>query len=129
MIAIVVLVVLAWMVAGSLAGYGTEGKIGATKAQVASFQEALELFRADCGRYPTTAENLDALRTRPPGAVGWRGPYVTREIPLDPWGIPYRYVFNSARLAAFNGNVYGVWSSGPDGVDRTLDDVCSWNIH
>ena len=53
---------------------------------------ALETYRYDTGHYPTTVQGLAALvdtpATRP---RNWRGPYVLRPIPSDPWGTPYAY--------------------------------------
>ena len=55
------------------------------------FKNALEMFRFDVGRYPTTEEGLSAL-VRNPGILQWRGPYGSaKEIPADPWGHPYAY--------------------------------------
>ncbi len=61
------------------------------KAQIAEFESTLDLFRLDVGRYPTTAEGLNALRVRPEGAENWDGPYLRKDVPLDPWNRPYVY--------------------------------------
>jgi general secretion pathway protein G len=73
----------------------------------------LEMFRADCGRYPTTQETLCALLANP-GARGWKGPYVRKLWP-DPWQRPYAYALSNgvARLS----------SGGPDRVHGTADDI------
>ena len=52
--------------------------------------KALKLFRHDVGRYPTNAEGLQALVTKPADANGWDGPYI-RNLSNDPWSNPYRY--------------------------------------
>src|SRR5688572_5415958 len=61
------------------------------KSQIAAFESNLDLFRLDVGRYPTTEEGLEALRVKPSGVEGWDGPYLTKEVPLDPWNRPYVY--------------------------------------
>jgi general secretion pathway protein G len=61
----------------------------AAKAQIELFGTALDAFRLDIGRYPTTEEGLKALREAPSGADRWQGPYLPKEIPNDPWGRPY----------------------------------------
>lgn len=61
------------------------------KAQLASFEKALDAFRLDTGRYPTTEEGLNALMIQPATLANWNGPYLKREIPPDPWGKPYQY--------------------------------------
>ena len=60
------------------------------KSQIASFIAVLETYRSDVGSFPTEEQGLEALRTDP-GVRGWNGPYVSREVRLDPWGTPYRY--------------------------------------
>src|SRR5207245_8891281 len=55
---------------------------------------ALDNYRLDNGFYPTTEQGLDALQTKPtrePLPLNWRGPYLKKAIPLDPWGRPYLY--------------------------------------
>ncbi|MBN3788941.1 type II secretion system major pseudopilin GspG [Burkholderia sp. Ac-20353] len=61
------------------------------KAQLASFEKALDAFRLDVGRYPTTEEGLNALMVEPANVANWNGPYLKKEIPPDPWGRPYQY--------------------------------------
>ena len=54
---------------------------------------ALQAYRLDIGRYPTTSEGIAALMHPPPQASAfWRGPYLADELPLDPWRTPYVYV-------------------------------------
>jgi general secretion pathway protein G len=50
----------------------------------------------DTGRYPTTEEGLEALRSQPADVVGWKGPYTTNAIPSDPWNDPYIYEYSDA---------------------------------
>lgn len=59
--------------------------------QIADIDKALEIYKLDTGRYPTNAEGLQALVTKPGSANGWNGPYLKGGVPNDPWGNPYRY--------------------------------------
>jgi general secretion pathway protein G len=61
------------------------------RAQINSLEQALDQFRLDVGRYPTSDEGLEALNTSPAGAEEWSGPYLKKAIPLDPWGRPFLY--------------------------------------
>jgi general secretion pathway protein G len=66
----------------------------AAEQQLAALRIALECYAADTGEYPTTEQGLAALmtiRTLSPVPAGWRGPYLSREVPSDPWGKPYEY--------------------------------------
>ena len=60
-------------------------------AQIDALEKALEQFRLDVDRYPTTEEGLGALQQAPPGVNGWLGPYLKKAVPLDPWGRPFIY--------------------------------------
>lgn len=87
---------------------GAKSKTAAV--QIADLEKSLELFKLDVGRFPTTAEGLDALVTRPATANGWNGPYIKGAVPNDPWGKPY--VFTSPTA---NGGVE-ITSLGADGL-------------
>ncbi len=67
-----------------------KGKQSAAKAQIELLGQALDQYRLDVGRYPTTQEGLNALNVNP-GADRWQGPYLKKELPQDPWGRPYLY--------------------------------------
>lgn len=61
------------------------------RAQMDALDKALQAFRIDMGRYPTTSEGLKPLVTHGAADARWRGPYLKSDIPLDPWGMPYQY--------------------------------------
>lgn len=86
------------------------------KAQVEAFAKALDTFRLDAGRYPTTAEGLAALMTKPVNVRAWNGPYLAKEIPLDPWGKAYIYKNPGTR-----GREYDIISYGSDGQPGGTD--------
>jgi general secretion pathway protein G len=110
---LVVMVIL-----GLLAGYvGPKlfAQIGKSEAKVARAQidalgKALDQYRLDVGRYPSTAQGLAALTQPPAGESRWAGPYLARALPPDPWGRPYGY-----RAPGEHGD-YDLWSEGPDGA-------------
>lgn len=91
------LVVIA--IIGLLAGYvgpkyfGQLGKaeVKVARAQIDGFDKALDQYRLDVGRYPTTEQGLNALMIKPAGIARWAGPYLKKEVPLDPWGKAYIY--------------------------------------
>lgn len=87
------------VIIGLLAGYVAPkyfSQVGKSEAQVAraqidAFEKALDQYRLDTRRYPSTEQGLKALVTRPLNEVGWNGPYLRRDVPPDPWGRPYIY--------------------------------------
>ena len=123
LVVIIILGLLAAFVAPRFFGKVGTAKIKAAKAQIEMFGTALDTFRLDTGRYPTTEEGLKALREKPPGVDHWEGPYLPKEIPLDPWGRPYVY-----KSPGDNGE-YDLLSLGKDGAEGGEgedQDVVSW---
>jgi general secretion pathway protein G len=95
LIELLVVLAILTLLAG-LVGPRVLGQLGGAKAktagvQIADLDKALELFKLDVGRYPTTEEGLDALSKKPGSVNGWTGPYLKGGVPADPWGHPYRY--------------------------------------
>lgn len=92
---LVVLAILT-LLAG-LVGPRVLGQLGGAKSktaalQIADLEKALEIYKLDVGRFPTTEEGLDALVKKPASmTTGWAGPYLKGGIPVDPWSRPYQY--------------------------------------
>jgi general secretion pathway protein G len=108
-----------WAVLVPRSGIYTEADRRRTgNSDLYNFRTALEAFRLDTGRYPTTAEGLDALVTQPTGLAGWIGPYVEQILP-DKWGTPYRYVCP----ATTSTKPFELSSAGPDHTFGTPDDL------
>ncbi len=91
LVVIIIIGILAALVGPKFFGRVDEAKQKAAKAQIELFGTALDALRLDTGRYPTTEEGLKALREKPAGMDNWKGPYLPKEIPLDPWGSAYIY--------------------------------------
>src|SRR5262249_55028204 len=68
-------------------------KVDAARVQIVDFEQALAHCKLDIGVYPATEQGLEALHTRPANVANWDGPYLLKEIPLDPWRHPYLYRF------------------------------------
>jgi general secretion pathway protein G len=100
-----------------------KAKVKAANAQIELLSTALDTFRLDVGRYPTSQEGLEALRTQPGGVERWDGPYLKKEVPADPWGKPYVYK-SPGDHGPFDILSYGAdGTAGGDGDNR---DITSW---
>ena len=91
MVVMVIIGLLASYVAPRYFSQVGKSEMRVARAQIDAFEKALDQFRADASRYPSTEEGLAALVKRPAGAARWDGPYLKRQVPLDPWGRPYLY--------------------------------------
>ena len=94
MLVMLILAILAAVVVPKLTGHSEEAKKSAAKYDIAQLDNALDMFEVNCGRYPTSDEGLTALFTMPGNVPqgSWKGPYVKKGVPKDPWGNPYMYV-------------------------------------
>jgi general secretion pathway protein G len=119
------------VIIGLLAGYVGpkyfaqigKSEVKATKAQIDALEKALDQYRLDTGRYPSTEQGLTALFTRPASEPKWSGPYLKKEVPLDPWSKPYQY-----KSPGEHGD-YDLVSFGKDGQPGGIAesaDITSW---
>jgi general secretion pathway protein G len=123
MIVVIIIGLLAALVGPRLFGKLTMARQKSAKAQIELFGTALDAFRLDTGRYPATEEGLKALREKPSGAEKWNGPYLPKEIPLDPWGKPYVYKCPGEQ-GEYDLITYGL--DGVEGGEGENQDVVSW---
>lgn len=123
LVVMVIIGLLAALVGPKLFPKLGKGKQSAAKAQIELLGQALDQFRLDVGRYPTTQEGLNALVTNPGGADHWDGPYLKKALPNDPWGKAYNYQAPGTH-GEFDIFSYGRdGSPGGEGEDK---DVTSW---
>lgn len=122
MVVLVILGLLAGLVGPYLFGKVDSSKAKVAETQVKMLHGALQAFRLDVGRFPTTAEGLGAL-VRPPSAVAafWSGPYLDGEVPEDPWRAPYRYLSPADTLQGFA--LYSLGADSKQGGKGTDADV------
>ena len=123
LVVMIIIGMLAALVGPKAISLISPAKQKAAKMQIGNFETALDTFRLDVGRYPTTEEGLKALREKPSNAERWQGPYFPKEVPLDPWGKPYVY-----KSPGDNGE-YDIISYGLDGVEggeKENQDVVNW---
>jgi general secretion pathway protein G len=94
LVVIVVLGLLAGLIGPQLFGRVGEARATTAKTQMGLLAVALDAYRLDNGSYPTTAQGLEALWTKPtraPIPLNWKGPYLRKPVPSDPWGRAYVY--------------------------------------
>ena len=126
------IILMAFTIVALLATLGTwdtvgrkvEAKLVAARIQITNFERALRQYKLDTGVFPTTEQGLEALRTSRTKVAHWDGPYLVKEIPLDPWGHPYVYKFPGE-----HGNQPDIVSFGADGQaggEGPNADVVSW---
>jgi general secretion pathway protein G len=123
LVVMVIIGLLAALVGPRFIRQEEKAKVKAAKAQIELLSTALDTFRLDVGRYPTSQEGLEALRSQPGGVERWDGPYLKKEVPLDPWGKAYVYK-SPGDHGPFDIISYG--ADGAPGGDSDNQDVTSW---
>lgn len=119
------------VIIGLLAGYVGprffsqigKSEVKAARAQIDGLEKALDQYRLDLGRYPTTEQGLAALNERPANEARWAGPYLKKAVPSDPWGKPYQY-----KSPGEHGE-YDLFSFGKDGQPGGTgenEDITNW---
>jgi general secretion pathway protein G len=114
LVVVTVLAILAALVGPNVFSNLGKAKSAAARSQMEMLGAALDAYRLDNGRYPTTAQKLEALRTEPtiePRPRNWQGPYLRKAVPLDPWGNAYVYTCPGEH----NPNGYDLLTYGADG--------------
>ncbi|OPX36741.1 MAG: type II secretion system protein GspG [Desulfobacteraceae bacterium 4484_190.3] len=123
LIVMIILGLLAALVGPKMFGKVGKSKQNAAKAQISMFETALDTYRLDVGRYPTTEQGLNALRTKPDEAQKWDGPYLPKAVPVDPWGKPYEYI-SPGEHGDYDIKSYG--ADGQEGGENENKDIVSW---
>lgn len=128
LVVIIVLGLLAALVGPRILGRVSEAKSATARTQIELLGLALDSYRLDNGSYPTTEQGLAALNEKPardPQPLNWRGPYLRKAVPIDPWGRPYTY----QSPGEHNSTSYDLSTLGRDGRPGGSDedaDITSW---
>lgn len=125
MVVIVILGVLASLTIPSLMGNKDRADSQKAVSDLVTLENALDMYKLDNNRYPTTAQGLNALITKPtlaPVPRSYRVEGYIRRLPADPWGSPYQLTSPGEH------GVVDIYSVGPDGLPQTDDDINNWDI-
>lgn len=123
---LVVLAILGLLM--SLVGPQVLNQLGGAKTktaliQIRDLEQALEMYKLDVGRYPTTAQGLAALVEKPGGTAGWNGPYLKGDVPQDPWKQDYHYKYPGDRGEL---DIFTYGQNGAPGGEGEDADVGNW---
>lgn len=124
LVVLAIIGLLAGLVGPQVIKHLGESKTKTAKLQIEELISALDMYKLDVGRYPSTDEGLMALIEQPSSAKIWNGPYLRKnKVPSDPWNNPYHYV------APGQHGKFDVFSLGDDGAEGGTgedSDVVSW---
>lgn len=128
MVVVAILGILAALVVPKIMGRPDEARIVAAKQDIAAIRQALNLYRLDNQRYPSTEQGLLALVEKPattPVPPNWKpGGYLER-LPKDPWGAPYQYLNPGLHGEV---DIYSLGADGAPGGEGNNADIGSWEL-
>ena len=127
LIEILVVLAIITMLAG-LVGPTVLNQLGGAKTktarvQIKDLEQAMEMYKLDVGRYPSSSDGLNALVAKPGNADGWNGPYLKSGVPLDPWKNDYQYANPGTRAEI---DIFSLGQDGSQGGDGEDSDVGNW---
>ncbi len=128
LVVIIIIGVLAALVAPQLFQRTGQAKSAAAASQIEMLSTSLETYRLDNSYFPSTQQGLEALVKKPsipPVPAGWKGPYLKKRVPKDPWGRPYKY-FSPGKVNAETYDLYSLGRDGRDGGAGEDRDIKSW---
>ena len=124
LVVLVLIGIVLGIVGGNFIGRGEKAKADAAKIEISQIGQALDLYKLETGRYPSSSEGLQALVSAPSGAQNWNGPYWKKStVPKDPWGNEYQYASPGSH-GPYDIISYG--ADGKEGGDGGDKDVTSW---
>lgn len=122
LLVLAILVILGTLAVTNFGKVFAGAKVKMAEGQLNEFKTPLTLYQLDIGTFPNNDQGLQALRAAPPDLADvtkWHGPYLSTEIPKDPWENDYQYEL----ISTTSGIGYRVYSLGPDGQANTDDDI------
>ena len=128
LVVVVIIAVLASIVAPNVFRHVDTAKSVTAQAQISMLGSALDAYRLDNGRYPTTEQGLAALWQQPsvaPRPSNWRGPYLRQPPPADPWGATFVYRAPGERTPT-GFDLSSMGADGAPGGTGDAADVTSW---
>jgi len=123
LVVIVIIALLSSLVAPKFFGKLDNAKVKTAYAQMQMLSTALDAFRLDVGRYPTTSEGLKVLWVKESDIKDWNGPYLPKKVKQDSWKHPYIYKFPGS-----NKNDYDLFSYGSDGKEGGSKDAADISV-
>jgi general secretion pathway protein G len=123
LVVLVLIGIVLGIVGGNFIGRGEKAKADAAKIEIGQIGQALDLYKLETGKYPSSSEGLQALVSAPSGAANWNGPYWKKStIPKDPWGNDYRYS-SPGQKGAYD--ILSLGADGKEGGEGTNKDITS----
>jgi len=124
LVVVTIIALFAALVVPAMFRQGDKARVVAAREQIQNFMTALGAYKLDTGVLPSTEEGLQALRVKPANLDSWQGPYLPKDIPLDPWG--HAYVYKYPGDHGDEPEIISYGADGQPGGDGFNADIVSW---
>ena len=124
LVVITIIGLISGLVAVNVIRQGENAKRQIAKTQMSTFINALGIYKLDTGVYPPTSQGLQALRVNPGDIANWAGPYMPKDVPMDPWNRPYEYKYPGDH--GEEPDIISLGADGQPGGDGANADIQSW---
>ena len=121
MVVMVIMGLIAGLVGPRFFGRADLAKVQTAETQIKMMKSALSIFYFDMSRFPSTEEGLKALVRKPGDAKFWQVPYLSEELPMDPWGNAYQYEDKMSGLSEIS--LFSLGADGTEGGEALNADV------
>lgn len=121
LVVVVIIGILGAIIVPNLLGRPDQARITAAQSDIRSLANALDIYRLDNFRYPSTDQGLEALTSKPAGfpePKGYNPDGYIRKLPTDPWGSPYVYERTTEGFSLFS--VGGDGAEGGEGLNADI---------
>jgi general secretion pathway protein G len=125
LVVVVIMGLFVGLVGVNLFKRADDAKRTAARSQIDSFMTALGAYKLDTGNFPTTDQGLAALRVKPDGSDQWAGPYMPKDVPMDPWGHAYLYKYPGDH--GDEPDLISLGADGQPGGEKNDADIQSWS--
>lgn len=128
MVVLTIIAIMTALIAPQIMGKVDEARVTAARQDIRTLETALDFYKMDNFRYPTTDQGLEALVKKPDDVKNWRaGGYLRAStVPKDPWGNEYKYLFPGSKGGAYD--LYTLGADGETGGEGADADIGSWNL-
>lgn len=122
-IVVIIMGLIAALIVPNLFKKVEKSKRQLAKIQITLLENAIKEFKLDTGRYPTTAEGLEALMEQPENVPNWDGPYLEKNLPKDPWNRQYLYKYPGKKYIF---EITSLGADGKEGGEKEDKDITNW---
>jgi general secretion pathway protein G len=125
MVVVVIIGILGALIVPNIFGQVDKARVSRANQDIRAIESALEMYKIDNFRYPSTDQGLRALIDKPSEAKNWKEGGYIRELSKDPWETEYHYAYPGAHGSQYD--LYSLGADGKEGGEGPDADITNWD--